>query len=171
MTDTAKITINSQLNRLTTAARGASAQWSTTGLPDWIILPSFERVYIQRHQPEQARPTERDISVVVKQSSDTMLKIGCDRCGGPHSSQNQHCSANLKIVSPFLRKRPGLYDIRTGVLLTQNPNIIDKSFKPRSRLYQMVVRLPSKIGDRYLHGSTKSSSRRTHREMTFESDS
>jgi len=159
LTSNAQITISSDTNGVRTVARGASEQWTSSGRPDWLIIPTYERCFIQRVAWNKTDANPHATAVVVKPSSPAMLEMGCDRCGGPHSTRNIHCSANLNIMSPFISKRPGIYDIHTGVLLTPAPVIIERMYKPRSALYKIRVYLSQSLNDRYQTDATMASSR------------
>ena len=122
--------VNLSVNTITRkiTVRQAEKSWSQLTNPDMLLLPTFERLFIvdsKKKQREKAAKSEPQVyEAYLKRPSPTMNEIGCDRCAGPHSAKTMLCSANLRVVSPFLLKQPGFYLIKTGERVTPQPKII-----------------------------------------------
>ena len=100
--------------------------WRTIKRVDFIQVPSMFRFsYCTK---ADANTVKGVVKMYCKFPSETMLKIQCDKCSGPHLQRNKTCSATLGINSRLYASTPGFYDVQTGQKISSKLIKIDEEF-------------------------------------------
>ncbi len=91
--------------------------WRSIKRIDYIEVPSMCRYsYCTK---ADSRVEKGSVDLYCKMPSETMLRIQCDKCSGPHLLNNRECSANLQTKSRLFSSPAGWYDAKTGLRLNQ----------------------------------------------------
>ena len=136
-----RLSVNTVTRKIT--VKHAEKSWSQLTHPDMILIPTFERVFIMDSKKEQKEKAAQKglklYSAYLKRPSTTMNDIGCDRCAGPHSAKTALCSANLRVISPFVKKQAGFYLIKTGERVKPQPKIVSEQLSQRDTVRQVQL--------------------------------